>query len=134
MMTPHKFPLLALALLLAVAGCGNANVLGPSNQLQVANNPGTFEWQATALDKVTQTVSYQWASTGTTADVNQSSSITSGSATVRITDSAGTELYARSLQQNGTYVTSAGVAGTWTIVVAMNGVSGGALNFRVENP
>lgn len=136
-MSRHRFgPLLGLALPLLVAamGCSDANILGPSNMLQVANNPGTFEWQATALDKITQTVSYQWVSTGTMANVNQSSSITSGTATVRVTDGVGAEVYARSLQENGTFQTSAGSAGTWTIVVSMDGASGGALNFRVENP
>jgi len=134
-MTVHRFgPLVALALLLTAAGCSDANILGPGNALEVVNNAGTFEWQATALDRVTQDVSYQWVSTGTIANVNQSSSITSGTAAVRITDGAGTEVYARSLQQNGTFQTSAGTAGTWTIAVTMNEASGGALNFRVENP
>jgi hypothetical protein len=125
---------LALTVLLASVGCSDANILGPGNALEVANNPGTFEWQATALDKITQTVSYQWVSTGTTANVNQSSSITSGTATVRITDDTGAEVYSRSLRENGTDQTSVGVAGTWTITVSMNEASGGALNFRVENP
>jgi len=125
---------LAAALLtLAVVGCSDANVIGPANQLEVANVPGTFEWQVTALDAVTQTLTYSWANPGTAADVNQSSSLTGGSATVVVRDQAGTEVYTRSLGQNGTFSTSAGATGTWTVVVTLDDASG-TLNFRLDTP
>ncbi len=126
-------PMVALAVLVIAAGCSDSNTLGPSNQLEVVNQAGTFEWQATALDKIQQTLTYQWTSTDTVANVDQSSSISAGSASVRITDADGTEVYLRGLEQDGTFQTSAGTAGTWTITVVMNDVSG-ALNFRVDNP
>lgn len=121
-----------LATLLVVAGCSD-NVIGPENELEVANQVDTFEWQVTALDDVTQTLSYTWAMTGTVANVNQSAGPSGGTATVRILDDAGIEVYSRSLRDNGTFQTSTGTAGNWTIVVALDDVSG-AVNFRVEKP
>ena len=124
---------LAAMAVLAMAACGSDNVLGPDNQLQVSNNPDTFEWQATSLDNVSQTVSYDWTITGPTANVNQSSSVTGGSATLTVRDDAGTVVYTASLGQNGTFTTDAGVAGTWNVEVRMSGTKG-MLNFRLEKP
>jgi hypothetical protein len=119
--------------LLAVAACGSDNVLGPDNQVQVSNNADTFEWQASSMDNVSQTLSYDWTMTGTTADVNQSSAVTGGSATLTVTDDAGTVVYTANLSQNGTFTTDAGVAGTWTVEVRLSGTSG-MVNFRLEKP
>lgn len=124
--------ILALAAI-AFAGCSDANVIGPTNQLEVANSPGTFEWQVSALDQVTQTLTYSWSNTGTEADVNQASSIGGGEASVRITDASGAEVYSRSLSQNGTFPTLTGTTGTWRITVTLDGATG-TLNFRVESP
>jgi hypothetical protein len=119
--------------LLAVAACGSDNVLGPDNQVQVSNNADTFEWQASSMDNVSQTLSYDWTMTGTTADVNQSSAVTGGSATLTVTDDAGTVVYTANLSQNGTFTTDAGVPGTWTVEVRLSGTSG-MVNFRLEKP
>lgn len=119
--------------LLAVAACSSDNVLGPDNQLEVSNNADTFEWQASNLENVTQTVTYDWTMTGTTADVNQSSSLAGGSATLTVRDDAGTVVYTASLGQNGTFTTDAGVAGTWTVEVRMDSADG-MINFRLEKP
>lgn len=42
---------------------------------------------------MSQTLSYAWEMTGTTTDVNQSGTVTAGSATLTILDDAGTEVY-----------------------------------------
>jgi hypothetical protein len=67
------------------------------------------------------------------ADVNQSGSITGGTATLEIRDGDGAQVYVRSLAETGTFETDAGAAGNWTIRVSMVGTSG-VLNFRVEKP
>lgn len=121
-----------LAALALATGCGE-NMIGPDNELEVANETDTFQWQVTALDKVTQTLTYTWAMTGTVANVNQSANPSSGNVTLRILDGAGDEVYSRSLATNGTFETSAGTAGNWTIIVTLSDVSG-AVNFRVEKP
>ncbi len=66
---------LAGAILLA---CGGATLIGPENELQVSNDTDRFEWQASMLENVTQTLSYKWQNTATSANIDQSSSITSG--------------------------------------------------------
>lgn len=124
---------LLTATMLLVVGCSDDNVIGPENEPEVANETDTFQWQVTALDKVTQTLTYTWPMTGTVANVNQSANPSSGAATLRIRDSAGVEVYSRSLAENGTFQTSSGTAGSWTIAVTLDEVSG-AVNFRVEKP
>lgn len=121
-------------LLAAVAACGDdANTLGPDNQPQVSNLVNTFEWQVSGLDNVSQTLTYIWTDTGTSADVNQASALTDGSATLAIMDATGVEVYSGSLGENGTFQTSAGTTGDWTIRVTLTHASGN-LNFRVEKP
>ena len=126
-------PIWGAVILLVAMACSDANVIGPENQLEVANNPGAFEWQVTALNKVTQTLTYSWTNPGTTANVNQASSLGSGSATVRVTEGSGAQVYTRSLSENGTFQTSAGTTGTWTVVVTLDEASG-TLNFRLDTP
>ncbi len=121
-------------LALAAAGCGDdANLIGPDNQLEVQNLTDSFEWQVTALDRVTQTLTYTWQNTGTTANVNQSTSLTGGTADLRVLDDGGAEVYDRDLTENGTFQTSAGTAGDWTVVVRLRSASG-AVNFRLDKP
>lgn len=130
MARPIRHLLLSLALL--GAGCdAGTNVIGPENQLEVTNAPDNFQWQVTALSKVTQTLTYTWAHTGTTANVNQSSSLSGGSADLRVLDATGKEVYSSSLATNGTSQTAAGTAGNWTIRVSL-AKAGGTLNFRVQ--
>ena len=70
-----------LVLALAVIACGgDANPIGPSNQPEVANLRDTFQFQASNLAGTTQTLSYTWENTGTSANVNQSGTLSSGSA------------------------------------------------------
>jgi len=124
-----------LAALLAL-GFGTAcsgNVLGPDNQPQISNQTDTFQWQATAMDNISQTLTYTWQNTGTSADVNQSPNLSAGSATLTIKDASGVEVYSSSLTQGGTFQSAAGAAGAWAIEVRLSGASG-ALNFRVEKP
>lgn len=119
------------ALCLAYAGCGSGNTIGPQNQPQIINNPDNFEFQATNLRNLTQTIQYTWQNTGTVANVNQATSITAGTATLRIRDSVGAQVFSNDLKANGTFVTGTGVTGNWTIEVALSGVTG-TINFRVQ--
>jgi len=122
-----------LAVALGLAACEGANVIGPANQLEVSNTTGFFSWQVTALDNVTQALTYSWVNPGTTANVNQASSVSQGTATVTVRDAAGTQVYSRNLADNGTFFTSTGTTGTWTVVVNMDDVTG-TLNFSLDTP
>lgn len=117
----------------ALVGCGEDNVIGPENEPEVTNNTDSFQWQVTDMTGVTQTLTYTWANTGTTANVDQSASLTNGTATLTITDDQGTEVYSRSLTDDGSFQTNAGTAGDWTVTVDLSEVSG-AVNFRLQNP
>lgn len=118
----------AIALL---AGFACTDSTGPGVEPEIRNNPDTFEFQTSKLSGYTKTLTYSWTNTGTQANVNQASSVTGGSARLEIRDTAGQEVYARSLSDNGTFVTSAGQAGTWTIRVVLT-ETGGTLNFRAQ--
>lgn len=118
-------------LCLAYAGCDGGNTIGPQNQPQVNNATDNFQFQATNLQNITQTIQYTWQNTGTVANVNQSASLTAGTAALRIRDSAGAQVFSNDLAANGTFVTGAGVTGNWTIEVVLTGVTG-TINFRVQ--
>jgi hypothetical protein len=121
----------AVLALTALAACGGDNVIGPSNQLQVTNATDDFQFQVSNLNNVTQTLTYNWSNTGDSANVNQASSLTAGSATLTIRGPTGTELYQAALQNNGTFHTQKGTSGTWQIQVALSKASG-TVNFRVQ--
>ena len=127
-----RYYLLAAALL--VMGCSaSSNLIGPENQLEVNNAPDTFQWQVSTLSDVTQTLTYSWVNNGTVANVNQSSSLGSGSADLQILDSGGVEVYAGDLTQDGTFQTRTGAPGSWTVTVTLTKANG-ALNFRLQKP
>ena len=50
-----------------------------------------------------------------------------------ILDAAGTQVYSADLTQSGSFTTTAGTSGDWTIRLTLAGCFGD-LNFRVETP
>lgn len=118
-----------LLLLFAAGGCGDDSSAGKG--LQVTNAADSFQFQVTDTKSYSHTYTYTWANSGTAATINQSSSISGGDATLTLKDNTGTTVYAKSLKQNGTFTTTAGVAGNWTIQLIANKVSG-TLNFRAQ--
>jgi outer membrane biogenesis lipoprotein LolB len=124
--------LVVTSVIAVLTGCGSSNnTLAPQFQPEVANNPDSFQFQATGVTNVTQNLSYNWLNSGTTANIDQSCAITQGSARIQIRDNQGTLVYDSTLDVGGTFVTSAGATGTWTIRVILNGVDG-TLNFRAQ--
>jgi len=119
-----------ILLLTLLFGCGG-QTLSSRFQPEISNQPDNFQFQATGLINVSQTLQYDWQNSGTVANVNQACSITRGSATLTIRDAQNTLVYSRNLQDNGTFVTNAGSTGTWKISVALSGVHG-TINFRVQ--
>jgi hypothetical protein len=122
----------AAAALVVAAACGG-NSTGPLApfQPQINNLADNFEFQATNVTGVTWTYTYTWSNSGTAASVNQATTITAGTATLTVYDKDGTQVYSQSLSANGTFATSAGVAGNWTVKVAFTGYSG-TVNFRLQ--
>lgn len=122
----------ALGLVLAAALIGCNNSTAPGIQPEIANLADSFQFQTSSLSGGSGSWSYTWQNTGTTATVNQSCSITGGTATLVVRDSAGTQVYSRNLAENGTFVTTAGATGAWTIAVVLDHVFAAAVNFRVQ--
>jgi len=98
---------------------------------EVINNPDSFEFQVTSVQNFTGSWSYDWTTTGTLVNVDQSSSITSGTITLNILDSDGGVVYSGDLSQGGSFTTESGTTGQWRIVVTLVNGSG-TLNFRTE--
>lgn len=122
--------LAACATALAMAACSNS--LAPFEP-EIANVTDSFQFQVTGTQNLTTTREYTWQNTGTTANVNQASAVTAGSATLTILDSQGAQVYSKNLADNGTFQTSTGVAGEWKIRIAFSDLHG-TINFRVQKP
>ncbi len=125
-----------LLLVVAAAGCSDKSTspLAPY-QPEITNVVDNFQFQATAMKNVTFSKDYTWRNTGDTATVNQSTSAgASGTMTLEILDSLGTQVYSHDLTANGTFgTTQRGIAepGPWTLRVRFTRVTG-TVNFRVQ--
>ncbi len=110
-----KLSRVVLAAAFAALGCNNS--LAPF-QPEINNAPDNYQFQATALTNVTTTVQYTWQNSGTSATINHSSVVTTGTATLTVKDVNGTTVYSGALVASGTPTTTAGVAGAgrsaWT--------------------
>lgn len=123
------WPLLLAVIL--IGGCGGDTSTSPGTGLEVTNAVDNFQYQVTDVRSYTHEDSYTWQNTGTVANVNQSTTISSGSLTLVVLDNDGTQVYSRSLAENGTFVSSAGVPGSWTIRVTYSSARA-TVNFRVQ--
>lgn len=137
-MNQHRWAQSALAFSLcatlaaaALTACGSATAPLAAFQPQITNAPDNFQFQATGVTKVTSTSTYPWSNSGTAASVNQATTVTAGSATVTILDQNGAQVYTKDLSANGTFPTSTGVTGSWTIKVVLTNYSG-TVNFRAQ--
>lgn len=119
-----------IGLVVLASGCGKDPV-SPGRDWQVNNAPDTFQFQASSMENYTKSMQYIWTNSGTTASVDQSCSVTDGTAMLSIRDANGTQVYSRNLGQNGSFPTAAGVAGTWTLTVSLSKTTG-TLNFRAQ--
>lgn len=125
----------AFLAIFGLLGCSdNGNPLAPY-QPEINNATDNFQFQATAMRNVNFSMDYIWRNTGDTATVNQSASAgLTGTATLEILDSSGTQVYSHDLKANGTFGTSQRLAaepGPWILRVRLVKVSG-TLNFRVQ--
>jgi hypothetical protein len=126
----YLLPFTIVGASLFLESCNN-NVLDPQFEPEISNTTDSFEFQATDVRDVSQTVQYTWQNSGTMANINQSGSISAGSATLTINDADGTEIYRADLSETGTFITSAGKAGNWSISLSLSGFDG-TLNFSSE--
>ncbi len=121
----------ALAIVGLVAACSDSPT-SPGVQPQITNLVDDFAYQVSDVQNYSSTDSYTWQNTGTGASVDQSTSLTSGSATLILLDDTGAEVYSRSLSDSGSFPTIAGTAGNWTIQIVYSSTVSPAVNFRVQ--
>jgi hypothetical protein len=119
-----------LAAIALLVSCDTRVVTEPQYQPQVINLRNDFTFQVAGLEDYTSDVVYSWDSDGTAASVTQSPSLLTGTATLFISDGAGAQVYQRSLAENGTFTTTTGVPGKWTVRLKFFEASGTA-SFRV---
>ena len=124
----------AFVMAILILGCGSSNPpvspLAPF-QPQISNVADNFQFQATAIENVSATVSYMWSNSGAQATVNHSSTVDSGTATVSIYDNNNALVYSRGLSASLNEPTTAGVAGNWRVTVVLTNCYG-TLNFRAQ--
>ena len=123
--------ILAVCTIIVSAGCSDTDPVSPGIQPEIINGTQSFEFQVSAVQNYTGSFNYTWDNASTFASVDQSSAVTSGTATLTIKDAAGEVVYNRSLAEDGSFPTPAGTAGDWVLTVSLAGVSGD-LNFRAE--
>lgn len=115
----------------AAFGCSDDTPTSPGSQPRIVNNTDTFEFQVTSMQNYSSTWRYDWTTTGTVVNVDQSSAVSGGSVTLRLLDASGTLVYSRDLAQDGSYTTDAGATGKWRVEIALSECTG-TLNFRLE--
>ena len=120
----------SLALLSILTGCGD-ELTSPGIQPEISNLTDNFQYQVTDVRNHTATATYIWQNTGTKADVNQATTVTDGSVRLVLLDADGTQVYSRSLADNGTFVSAAGTPGAWTVRVVYSSASA-TVNFRAQ--
>lgn len=133
MRSPSLSPMrwITVAVVAAALTACNDSSTSPGREPQVVNATDNFQYQISDIRGFTGSHVYSWQNTGTTAKINQATAITSGAVTLVLRDASGTQVYSRSLADNGTFASNAGVAGQWTIVVTYTSASA-TVNFRVD--
>jgi hypothetical protein len=126
----HGVTNLMIAGVLALAACGDG-ATSPGIQPEIVNATDNFQYQVSAIEDYSGTQTYTWQNTGTTATINQSASVSAGSATLVLLDADGTQVYSRSLAEDGTFASAAGAAGNWTVRVSYSSVNA-TVNFRAD--
>jgi hypothetical protein len=100
---------------------------------EIGNQTGSFQFQVTEAKDVTTVLNYSWQNDAEVANVNQACAITSGEGTLTVLDANQQVMYSRNLMDNGTYASSTGASGLWTIRVTLKNTYG-TINFRVQSP
>lgn len=122
--------LVALALL---ASCDTRVPTQPPFDTQLINLRNDLALQITGLEDATSELEFTWQNDGTAASVTQSPTLLTGTAVLFVLDGSGAQVYQRSLAENGTFTTTAGVPGNWKVLVRLTEANG-AVTFRLRNP
>jgi hypothetical protein len=122
---------LVLTALALTLGCSDGP-LAPFEP-EITNATDSFQLQATDVRDVNTTLDYTWQNTGTIANVDHSTTTTSGSARIVVLAADGSPVYDAALVPSRNEQTAAGTSGAWTVRIVLTSYSG-TLNFRVQKP
>jgi hypothetical protein len=121
----------AVAAIALLAACDTALPTKPSVQPQVINLRNDFAFQAASLVDVSGDLVYSFTNDGAAATVDQSPTALTGEATLFVLDGSGVQVYQRSLAENGSFATTTGTPGSWTVRVHFANADG-SVGFRVQ--
>ncbi len=127
----HPFVCVGIVCLGLFTGCTKDNNGLDAFQPEITNAPDNFQLQATNVKDVTTTIDYNWNNSGTTATLNKSGVLNSGTAKVLIIDKNGATVLTADLKVTGDETTTIGVSGIWKIRLELSSYNG-TLNFRVQ--
>jgi hypothetical protein len=112
-------------MLFATLGCLETDPLRPGAEPVIVNDVDKFEFELPTVESLSAVWTYDWTTTGTVAMVDQTCALSSGVATVTISDSTGNVVYSGDLSERGSFVSSTGTTGQWQIEVTLAEASGG---------
>ena len=121
----------AISVSAALLGACGSDPVSPGIQPEIVNVADSFSYQVTDVQNLTYSTSYSWQNSGAQATVDQSTTVTGGSATLVVLDANGAQVYSRSLADNGSFESAIGTAGSWVIRVTY-GDANATVNFRVQ--
>lgn len=128
----HRLSLAGLVLALSTAACGGNSALDPSYQPEVVNNPNVaFTFQATALQDVSEVVSYTWSASSGSIVIHPATATSSGTITLNIKDASGAVIYNGGVPSSGDITPPAGTGGPWKVRVTLSNYSG-TINFELQ--
>lgn len=122
--------IVSICTIFGAVGC-DSDPVSPGVQPEIINGTQSFEFQVTAVSNFTGSWSYTWDNASTFAAVDHSTVLSGGTATLVIADASGTQVYSRSLTEDGSFSTAVGTGGDWSITVTLDHATGD-LNFRVQ--
>ena len=102
---------------LALSLACNKKTTAPAPAPTVTNLADNFTYTGPSVDAKTATETYAWQNTGAQASVVQTGNVSAGYITLTLYDAAATQVYQRSVTETGTFATTTGSPGTWTIRV-----------------
>ncbi len=121
--------MVAVAGILLVAGCHKDPI--SSADVTVNNKKDNFHFQLNEASELDSTMVYYWQMEGTTANIDQYSSLRGGTALVVIEDHSRAQVYQTDLTQNGDFSTSYGATGIWMIRFTLSNFTG-MIDFRAQ--
>jgi hypothetical protein len=125
--------LVTLAALALASACEQRVTTPPLFEPQVVILPNEFSLQVSSLDNVTDERVYTWQSDGAAATVNQVPTGLTGTVSLFVLDGAGTQVYQHALTDTGTFTTSPGAPGSWSVRVHLEDAKGG-FSFHLKKP